>query len=386
MTPILCRRVPVLEMESTRPKNKRLIGEWDARSVPSRAGRRPTTFSCARGLAPHPWQFSPYSHLAAIRRAARSAAAASVLIATRGRRALEADTNPLHSLATKRVPPAYPRTGSKGERANLSALQRRGRDHGSPAQPVQSSWTRRCRDGWQPRHRFRHRPGTCPSGCLYLDLGPRPGDIRQRGGGFDQHLEPRSKPSPAMCPRRTRSSRLRARHSSISAKLTWALPTPGFGRAADPLVASLAEFQELLDTNLNGVFLTFRELGRHMKERGKGGKLIAISSISAQSGTPMQPHYAASKGGVEALVRSYAVRMARYDVQVNAIAPGWIVTDATAPAVENEAFSSLITKRIPARRWGTPKELEGVAVYLASDASGYHTGDTLRVDGGYAIF
>ena len=73
----------------------------------------------------------------------------------------------------------------------------------------------------------------------------------------------------------------------------------GFGRVTDPLVASLAEFQEVLDTNLNGVFLTFRELGRHMKERGKGGKLIAISSISAQSGTPMQPHYAASKGGVE---------------------------------------------------------------------------------------
>ena len=160
----------------------------------------------------------------------------------------------------------------------------------------------------------------------------------------------------------------------------------GFGRVTDPLVASLAEFQEILDTNLNGVFLTFRELGRHMKEREKGGKLIAISSISAQSGTPMQPHYAASKGGVEALVRSYAVRMARYDVQVNAIAPGWIVTDATAPAVENETFSNLITKRIPARRWGTTTDLEGVAVYLASDASGYHTGDTLRVDGGYAIF
>ena len=73
-------------------------------------------------------------------------------------------------------------------------------------------------------------------------------------------------------------------------------------------------------------------------------------------------------------------------IRLNAIAPGWIVTDATAPAVENEAFSNLITKRIPARRWGTPNELEGVAVYLASDASGYHTGDTLRVDGGYAIF
>ena len=160
----------------------------------------------------------------------------------------------------------------------------------------------------------------------------------------------------------------------------------GFGRPADALKLDLSEFRRLLATNLDGVFLTFREIGRHMKERGEGGKLVAISSISAQAGTPLQPHYAASKGGVEALVRSYAVRLARYDVQVNAVQPGWIVTEATAPAVDNEAFSELIVKRIPARRWGNPQDLAGIAVYLASDASRYHTGDTLRIDGGYAIF
>lgn len=160
----------------------------------------------------------------------------------------------------------------------------------------------------------------------------------------------------------------------------------GFGVPADALELDLAEFRRVLATNLDGVFLTFRELGRHMKQRGMGGKLVAISSISAESGTPLQPHYAASKGGVEALVRAYAVRLARYNVQVNAIRPGWIETEATAPAVVNEAFSKLIVKRIPARRWGTPDDLSGVAVYLASDASRYHTGDCLRVDGGYAIF
>ena len=100
----------------------------------------------------------------------------------------------------------------------------------------------------------------------------------------------------------------------------------------------------------------------------------------------MQPHYAASKAGIEALVRAYAVRLARYDVQVNAVQPGWITTEATAPAVENSAFSDLIVKRIPARRWGSPDDLAGISVYLASDASRYHTGDTIRVDGGYAIF
>ena len=80
------------------------------------------------------------------------------------------------------------------------------------------------------------------------------------------------------------------------------------------------------------------------------------------------------------------MRLARYDVQVNAVRPGWIVTDATAPAVENKRFSELIVSRIPARRWGTTEDLEGIAIYLASDASRYHTGDTLRIDGGYSIF
>ncbi len=160
----------------------------------------------------------------------------------------------------------------------------------------------------------------------------------------------------------------------------------GFGEPANPLKLELDDFHRILATNLDGVFLCFRAWGRHMAEREGGGKLVAISSISAIFGTPLQPHYAASKGGVEALVRAYALRLARHDVQVNAVQPGWIVTDATAPAVENAAFSETVVKRIPARRWGEPGDLAGVAVYLASDASHYHTGDTLRVDGGYTVF
>jgi NAD(P)-dependent dehydrogenase (short-subunit alcohol dehydrogenase family) len=160
----------------------------------------------------------------------------------------------------------------------------------------------------------------------------------------------------------------------------------GFGEAANSLKLDLEDFRRILATNLDGTFLCFREWGRHMSEREGGGKLVAISSISAIFSTPMQPHYAASKGAVEALVRAYAGRLGRYDVQVNAVQPGWIVTDATAPAVENDAFRSLIEKRIPARRWGDPADLEGIAVYLASDASRYHTADTLRIDGGYTVF
>ncbi len=160
----------------------------------------------------------------------------------------------------------------------------------------------------------------------------------------------------------------------------------GFGAAANALELPLDEWHRVLQTNLDGTFLTFRSLGSHMKERGGGGKLIAISSISAIYGTPMQPHYAASKGGLEAMVRAYAVRMARYDVQVNAVQPGWIATEATAQGMENPKFRDLVTKRTPARRWGEPDDMAGVLVYLASDASRFHTGDTLRVDGGYAIF
>ena len=149
---------------------------------------------------------------------------------------------------------------------------------------------------------------------------------------------------------------------------------------------SLDDWRRVTQTNLDGSFLTLRTVARHMVERGGGGKLIAISSISAIFGTPLQPHYAASKAGLDAMVRSLAVALARHDIQVNAIHPGWIVTDATAPAAENEAFSKVIVRRTPARRWGRPEELEGLAVYLASDASSFHTGDTLRVDGGYSIF
>ena len=115
-------------------------------------------------------------------------------------------------------------------------------------------------------------------------------------------------------------------------------------------------------------------------------ELVATSSITEIFGAPIQPHYAASKGALGALVRSMAVRLGRHDIQVNGIQPGWIQTEATDMASANEKFKKIITGRTPARRWGTTEDLEGIAVYLASDASRFHTGDSIRVDGGYAIF
>ena len=160
----------------------------------------------------------------------------------------------------------------------------------------------------------------------------------------------------------------------------------GFLETRDPLRMTLEQWRRVLDVNLDGAFLTFREVARHMVERGGGGKLVALGSISERFGTPKQPHYAASKAALAALVRSYAVELARHDVQVNLIQPGWIATEAIAPAVDHPPLHEAILRRTPARRLGTPDDLAGIAVYLASDASRFHTGDSLRVDGGYSVF
>jgi hypothetical protein len=160
----------------------------------------------------------------------------------------------------------------------------------------------------------------------------------------------------------------------------------GFGRFHDPLEMTLESWRRLLSVNLDGAFVTLREAARHMVERGGGGKLVAISSITEIFGAPKQAHYAAGKAALGGLVRSLAVELGRHDIQVNAILPGWIETDATAPAREVEQLNKVILKRTPARRWGTTADLEGIAVYLASDASSFHTGDSIRVDGGYSVF
>ncbi len=160
----------------------------------------------------------------------------------------------------------------------------------------------------------------------------------------------------------------------------------GFGAPKPFLEMSLDDWNAVLAVNLQGVFLTFRETLRHMVERGGGGKLVAIGSVGAVFGMPRQEHYSATKGAVLALIRSLAVEFARHDIQANAIMPGWIETDATAPAIAYKKLSDTIVHRTPARRWGTPADLEGVAVYLASEESRFHTGDVLCVDGGYCVF
>jgi NAD(P)-dependent dehydrogenase (short-subunit alcohol dehydrogenase family) len=160
----------------------------------------------------------------------------------------------------------------------------------------------------------------------------------------------------------------------------------GFSYLKATLELSLEEWRNVTRVDLDGVFLTFREVAKHIIARGGGGKLIAISSIGEIFGMARQVPYAASKGGLGSLVRSLAVELARHDIQVNGVQPGWIVTDATQPLLEWKVFHDTIVHRTPARRWGKPEDVAGACVYLASDAARFHTGDTLRVDGGYSVF
>ena len=160
----------------------------------------------------------------------------------------------------------------------------------------------------------------------------------------------------------------------------------GVGRAAAFTEMTIEDWNAVMDINLVGAFLTFREAARHMIARGGGGKLIGIASIGSIHGMPRQAQYSASKAGLCALVRSLAVELGRHDIQANTILPGWIETDMTEAARSWDKLRETVIQRTPARRWGRPEDFEGVAVYLASRASAFHTGDTLRVDGGYAVF
>ena len=149
---------------------------------------------------------------------------------------------------------------------------------------------------------------------------------------------------------------------------------------------SLDEFRRVQRINVEGVFLTFRSAARHMVERGEGGVLVATASTAAVEGAARNSHYGASKGAVTAYVRALAVELARHRIRVNSILPGWIVTEMTERAVNDSRFAGAVMPRIPARRWGEAADFGGIAVYLASAASAYTTGEQFIIDGGYTKF
>jgi NAD(P)-dependent dehydrogenase (short-subunit alcohol dehydrogenase family) len=161
----------------------------------------------------------------------------------------------------------------------------------------------------------------------------------------------------------------------------------GVSSKGTPLVEmDLQEFRRVQRVNVEGVFLTFRAAARHMVLEGRGGSLVATASTAAVEGAARNSHYGASKGAVTAMVRALAVELARYKIRVNSILPGWIETDMTQQSVNNPKFAEAVMPRIPARRWGSIDDFGGIAVYLASDASAYATGEQFLIDGGYTKF
>jgi len=141
-------------------------------------------------------------------------------------------------------------------------------------------------------------------------------------------------------------------------------------------------WMNVLQVNLNSVFRLSQLAGRSMLGRGQG-KIINIASLLSFQGGIRVPAYAASKGGVAQLTKALANEWAARNVQVNAIAPGYFRTENTSALQKDEVRSRQILERIPAARWGEPEDIAGAAVFLASTASNYITGEVLVVDGGW---
>ena len=143
------------------------------------------------------------------------------------------------------------------------------------------------------------------------------------------------------------------------------------------------DWDSVIETQLSAVFL-LSKLAAGSMLRHRLGKIINIASMYSFFGSGLIPSYSAAKGAIVQLTKSMAIELAPHNIQVNAIAPGWIETDLTAP-VRTMPLNDEILVRTPAGRWGQPEDLAGTAIYLASRASDFVTGTTICVDGGYAI-
>ena len=164
--------------------------------------------------------------------------------------------------------------------------------------------------------------------------------------------------------------------------------TGGRGFAFDQM--PFEEWRRLISINLDGAYHTFKHATAHMRARAErgdpGGRLVATASLAALSGQPRGEHYAATKGGLIAMIKALAIEYARHGVTAHTILPGWIETGLTEGAFANPKFADAVMRRIPIRRWGTGDDFAAIAVYIMSDASAYHTADTFLIDGGYHTF
>ncbi len=177
----------------------------------------------------------------------------------------------------------------------------------------------------------------------------------------------------------------------VMGRLDFVAANAGAGGGGGPFhELDTRQWRRILGVNLDGVFWTLREACKHMVARSEagdpGGSLLAVSSTSVVHGAARNQAYGASKGALLPLIKALAVEYGKHGIRANAILPGWTRSDMTAPLQAWDTFNTKAIGRVPLRRWGEPEDFGGVAVYLASDASRFHTGDTMVIDGGYTVF
>ena len=160
--------------------------------------------------------------------------------------------------------------------------------------------------------------------------------------------------------------------------------THGFNKPQNILEQSVADWQYIMDADCKSVYVVCKYVAQQMVDQGKGGKIVVVTSQSSKRGMAGYTGYCTSKGGADLMVSSMACDLsAKYGINVNAIAPGYMATNNTNQLRQDEERSEEILARIPAGRWGTPADVGGAAIFLASDAAAYVNGYTLAVDGGW---
>jgi len=150
---------------------------------------------------------------------------------------------------------------------------------------------------------------------------------------------------------------------------------------------SAEEFRRVVDVNLVAPFLVARAAAAVMRDHGRGGSIVNVASAAGYKSSPMLPQaaYVSSKTGVRGLTRELALQWARYGIRVNALAPGMFPSEMTTDLVDNDELRTAFEQSVPLRRVGREDELDGILLYLASDASTYVTGQTFIVDGGGSL-
>jgi NAD(P)-dependent dehydrogenase (short-subunit alcohol dehydrogenase family) len=173
---------------------------------------------------------------------------------------------------------------------------------------------------------------------------------------------------------------------SVMGKIDTVVANAGIATQKPFIEMDADTYHQLINVNQHGVVFTLREVAKHMVERGKGGSMIVCGSGSIFQGVPTLTHYGAAKGALAALAKGIAAELGPHGIRCNVIAPGFIITEMTMadPAV-GKMIADMVAAKAPLGRAGNPDDLWGAAVYLASDLSRYHTGDTLIIDGGKII-